>query len=383
MRVCLFTNWYKAKDVERNTENETCLRINLENSIIHKVYLLCEDGRDFPVHEKIIGIRGSRATYNSFFKAMNESNPDVSIIANSDIYFDETLGYLNFFKKGNCYALTRWDVVDGNSAFFDRQDSQDVWIFKGTVEVNAPFESGRLGCDNRIAYELKQAGYVVTNPSRTIKVHHLHSEVRTENENHDKRETIPPPYEYVTPTEIIPFMSIVTRHFYKRTEMFKNCCASVSMQKDQDFDHVVIKDMVGIGSAKANRLFCRNKDIVRGEYVFMLDDDDLFTSDEFVGDMKKIVAEHSPGLIFVRMLINEELYPTPVVWKKERLHQNHIGTSNVVVRNDLWQKHIERFSDSQIGDFLFINSVFMEKPKIYWQDRLYSKTTRVSHGQAE
>jgi hypothetical protein len=381
MRVYLYTNWYKAKAVERNTENETCLRINLENPIIDKIYLLCDDDKDFPVHKKIIGIRGSRATYNSFFKVMNESKPDISIMANSDIYFDKTLDYLKFLKEADCYALTRWDVVDGNSIFFNRQDSQDVWIFKGVVKVNAPFESGRLGCDNRIAYELKQTGYMVTNPSKTIKVYHLHSEARAENENHDKSKTIPPPYEYVLPAELRPFISIVTRNYYKREEMFKNCCASVSMQKDQDFDHVIIKDMVGIGSAKANRLFYSNKDRVRGEYVFMLDDDDIFTSDEFVGDMKGIVAEHSPGLIFVRMLINEELYPTSVVWKRERLHQNHVGTSNVVVRNDLWQKYIERFSDSQVGDFLFINSVFMEKPKIYWQDKLYSKTTRISHGQ--
>ena len=382
MRICLFTSWYTTKDTERGMENETCLRINLENPYIKKVYLFCDDGRDFPIHKKIVGIRGSRATYNDFFKTVNESNPDISIVANSDIYFDKSLEYLKLLKGNECYTLTRWDIVDGSPVFFNRQDSQDAWIFKGKVNVHAPFETGRLGCDNRIAYELTNAGYTVTNPSLTIKAIHLHSEVREENENHDKSKTIPPPYTYVLPVELRPFISIVTRNFYKRTEMFGNCCASVSMQKDQDFDHVIIKDMVGIGSAKANLLFHANRDRVKGQYVFMLDDDDIFISDEFVGDMKRIVEEHSPEMIFVRMLINEELYPTSVVWEKPRLHQNHIGTSNVVLRNDLWQRYISMFSDIQVGDFVFINSVFLSRPKMFWQNKLYSKTTRVSRGQA-
>jgi len=380
MKINLFTNWYKSY---RDEENEICLMANIENPRISKVYLFCDDDKKFLKHTKVIGNRfNHRPTYNDFFKMANALDQEISIIANSDIYFDDSLDCLKFLDENTCYALTRWDDTLHGCIFFNRRDSQDVWIFKNPIKsVKADFEIGKLGCDNRIAYELKQAGYRVANPSRTIKAYHLHSEVRTENENHDKRETIPPPYEYVLPVELHPFLSIVTRNYYKRTEMFKNCGASVSMQKDQDFDHIIIKDMVGVGSTKANCLFYSNKDRVRGEYVFMLDDDDLFTSDEFVGDMKKIVEECSPGLIFVRMLINEELYPTSVVWKKEKLHQNHVGTSNVVVRNDLWQKHIERFSDSQIGDFLFINSVFMEKPKIYWQDKLYSKTTRVSKGQ--
>lgn len=382
MKIQLFTNWYKAKNPIRNVENETCLRINLDNPMISRIYLLCDDGREFPSHKKIVGIRTPRPTFNLFFTAINSSDPDISIVANSDIYFDRSLEYLKLLKEKECFALTRWTLVDGIPFFFNRQDSQDAWIFKGMVNVHAPFETGRLGCDNRIAYELFNAGYTVTNPSLTIKAFHLHSEVREENENHDKSKTIPPPYGYVLPVELRPFISIVTRNFYKRAEMFGNCCASVEMQKDQDFDHVIIKDMVGVGSAKANLLFCANKDRVRGQYVFMLDDDDIFISDEFVGDMKRIVMEHSPEMIFVRMLINDELYPTPMVWEKPRLYQNHIGTSNVVLRNDLWQKYIGLFTDLQVGDFVFINSVFLSRPKIFWQDKLYSKTTRVSHGQA-
>jgi hypothetical protein len=39
---------------------------------------------------------------------------------------------------------------------------------------------GLLGCDNRFAYIIKEALYNITNPSKTIKSHHLHkSRVKT------------------------------------------------------------------------------------------------------------------------------------------------------------------------------------------------------------
>jgi len=38
----------------------------------------------------------------------------------------------------------------------------------------ANFTQGVPGCDNKIAYLLQEAGYVVTNPSTTIKTYHLH-----------------------------------------------------------------------------------------------------------------------------------------------------------------------------------------------------------------
>jgi len=167
--------------------------------------------------------------------------------------------------------------------------------------------------------------------------------------------------------------------------MFKNCCNSVSMQKDQDFDHVIINDNVGIGSLQANQLFVKNKYKVKGDYVFILDDDDVFISDEFIGDMKEIVDKFNPSIIFVRMLINDELYPTEMNWLKNKLYKNHIGVSNIVIRNDIWQEYIHTFSTIQTGDFEFINNVFTSLPisDIFWSDKLYTKTTRVSKGESE
>jgi glycosyltransferase involved in cell wall biosynthesis len=167
--------------------------------------------------------------------------------------------------------------------------------------------------------------------------------------------------------------------------MFKQHLASVEMQKDRDFEHIVLKDNVGIGVAKANQLFFQNKDRVNGDYVFMLDDDDIFITDDFVSDMKYIAMNTNyPGIIFIRMQINEDIVPTEKIWNTNRLLKCHIGTSCFIMRSDLWKENIQHFASiPTTGDFHFINTVFSKNPKVFWQNKLYSKTLRVSRGQAE
>jgi len=166
--------------------------------------------------------------------------------------------------------------------------------------------------------------------------------------------------------------------------MFELCRNSVLAQKDPDFDHIVIKDMIGVGFARTNGYFYEYRDLIHGQYVFILDDDDVLVTDDFVSDMKKIAKENdNPGMIFVRMWISDHTYPTHVDWKVPKLTINHIGTSCVVVRNDLWKEKIKNFLQRKAGDFFFIESIFNSKPTIFWQDKFYSKTMKVSHGKPE
>ncbi len=95
--------------------------------------------------------------------------------------------------------MTRYDIKDGEPVFFDRWDSQDSWWFKGAMKnINAPFNLGHPGCDNSLAYLLKQAGYNVTNPSRTVKTYHLHS---NDTRNWWGKSVIPEPYFLITPND--------------------------------------------------------------------------------------------------------------------------------------------------------------------------------------
>src|SRR5204862_5215377 len=66
-------------------------------------------------------------------------------------------------------------IYDGSDEAIRRgmATSQDVWAFEGPVKPVAfsDFALGKPGCDNRIAYELGQAGYEVLNPCLSIKTY--------------------------------------------------------------------------------------------------------------------------------------------------------------------------------------------------------------------
>jgi len=176
----------------------------------------------------------------------------------------------------------------------------------------------------------------------------------------------------------MPFLSIVTRHHPRSPDLLDQCKASIAMQKDQDFEHILLYDEESRGIPYANRMFFNNRHLVTGKYVFILDSDDVFVTDMFISDMKKIAKEHNdPEIIFIRMIINGLLHPTDIIWKKEELIKNHIGSSCFIMKNELWQENIDRFEPKRTGDFFFIEAAFSKKPTVYWHDRTYSKTLSI------
>jgi len=190
--IRLLVNTYKSDSQARQAELDICLEKNIALPFL-------------TVHDI-----QPRPTYNDYFHTSSKlihdedfDNDDIFVIANSDIYFDETLLLANQIKHGEVYALTRYDIKRGQARFFDRPDSQDVWIFRGGINPieGADFNLGVGGCDNRIAYLLHKAGYTVTNPSLSIKTYHLHeSGIRTF--DYKKHKVIPPPYLTLAPTTL-------------------------------------------------------------------------------------------------------------------------------------------------------------------------------------
>ena len=57
--------------------------------------------------------------------------------------------------------------------------SQDCWIFRSDLEIrdlnDADFEMGIPGCDSRIAHIFHENGYIVLNPSLSVKIYHVHN----------------------------------------------------------------------------------------------------------------------------------------------------------------------------------------------------------------
>lgn len=191
--IRLFINKYIDKNPERQKELDYCFEKNESNGLLGEIHQTYE-----------------RLSYNDFFRWINTivGDEDISIIANSDIYFDETLIDIIKINHDECYALSRWDAKeDGSIELWDHRDSQDVWIFKGKIKevLGADFSQGIPGCDNSIAYLLNAVGYKVLNPSKTIRAIHVHNSGIRNYEQHDVDKqiaTVPPPYHFIAPHEL-------------------------------------------------------------------------------------------------------------------------------------------------------------------------------------
>ncbi|WPT11410.1 hypothetical protein PSENEW3n2_00000848 [Picochlorum sp. SENEW3] len=137
---------------------------------------------------------------SDIFKAFKPHK--INIIANADIFFDDTIKMAKSLPQKHVYALSRHD--NSNGKLFKRPDSQDTWIFHGHIQnsmllsalYNINLTLGKPGIDNRLAYELLQAGYQVSNPSKSITSWHVHG---TNLREYSHLDVVPPPYAIVYP----------------------------------------------------------------------------------------------------------------------------------------------------------------------------------------
>lgn len=185
----LFISYYKASTPLRQEEIDYCLKANCANPLIDRVYVRIIDlDIEEPEidHEKIHYLESGQPhnpTYSDFIKSINHHTQpdDINIISNADIIFDESLSHLDKLKENDCWALSRWEMKEDYSKHMTQiqiyGDSQDCWIFRGKIKQldKSDFPLGKMGCDNRIAYEIKKAGYNITNPSKSVTTWHLHN----------------------------------------------------------------------------------------------------------------------------------------------------------------------------------------------------------------
>lgn len=210
----LFTSFYAESNPTRQQEILACLERNLALQEIDEVCLLLEN-TDAPFEHPKLSIKPvtNRPLYRDLFSWARDRQTvasDLSIICNSDIYFDSGIRTLaKHLSAHTCVALTRWDVQeDGTSRLFYRNDTQDSWIFKGPIkDVEDKFEIGVPRCDNRMLHELKQAGYTVINPAFSLKSYHLHVGQREEYDQDNLTNFVDPPYAYLWPHNLCSWPS--------------------------------------------------------------------------------------------------------------------------------------------------------------------------------
>ncbi len=203
----LVTQFYKPENEDRFNEIKYCLRKNIQNPLIDVIAVHVKPS-DIPYLEtsgkiKIFEVV-DRPTYQYLFD-IGESliSEGLIIVANSDIFIEEEAIRLSLenLEENQMYALSRWDLNSLMEAKpYDSWDSQDTWIFKNTIlQGHYDIKLGIPGCDNRIAYELQEAGYEVLNPSRSVRTYHYHiSNFRSYREI-DRLEG---EYHFIHPTEL-------------------------------------------------------------------------------------------------------------------------------------------------------------------------------------
>ena len=133
-------------------------------------------------------------------------------MANSDIFFDNTISNLHYTDLDCCQkmiSLLRWEYrgeenLDECKIFGPRWDSQDTWIFHSKQNVLEKYRNwfdfsfGQPGCDNKIIYLLLILGVELNNDPNMFKTYHYHMET---GRNYSK-EVIPSPYGYLIPESI-------------------------------------------------------------------------------------------------------------------------------------------------------------------------------------
>ena len=201
MKVNVYYNYYIDNFPERQKELSYCLEQLISNRNIDNIFLLCDQYYDVSF-DKCVQINvGYRPTYSDIFNIINSVtyDNDINVIINSDCFFDDDSAILMKIFMGNddCWAVSRHELIDVNDKNCElisySVGSQDAWIIKGKAkQLNfSDFTMGRAGCDNRIAYEFRQAGYNISNPANDIIIYHYHN---TNIRHYASADRVPEPY---------------------------------------------------------------------------------------------------------------------------------------------------------------------------------------------
>jgi hypothetical protein len=187
----LFTQWFKATP-EVITYNLYCLYQNLSNELIDKLVLFV-DNYEFNniFNEKLIVVPiQTRLSYKMWMDYADKEYPeDIKILSNSDVYFDESLSFLDQINEweNRLYVLTRKDLTkDGNiiPSFLvynpnnteqtSPQHCQDAWIYKNKLEGDFNnYNLGVMHCENGFRISAQESGIGVFSLFKNVELTHI------------------------------------------------------------------------------------------------------------------------------------------------------------------------------------------------------------------
>ncbi len=205
----LFTTWYPCLDEHRQSELATAFCKNLTCPAVDQFCILREADAILPAEDPRIVIReiNRRPLFEDFFAWIRkmQGDDDIAVIANTDIWLDASAGLADaYLPRDHCWALARWDCWTKKLELFDRNDSQDAWFFRGPLkQIRGDFPLGGIRCDNRLLYEIQQAGYLTRNPAFSVICHHQHDEPPRDYAEENHAHYVEGPYRYLWPHNLL------------------------------------------------------------------------------------------------------------------------------------------------------------------------------------
>lgn len=196
--INLITSYYRASSKIRQHELDECLTRNAENPLINRIILMIDDDATLPFQSEKIEVRklDKRPTFADWLIIVEEMQLEgVILLANSDIYFDESLSLVHqvLSEPSVFMALSRWEDEAGSIRPHPNPHwSQDVWAISAStsavdlrqIRERLRFRLGVPRCDNKVAYVFATAGWSIRNPCNFIRSYHLQE---SQERNYDKK----------------------------------------------------------------------------------------------------------------------------------------------------------------------------------------------------
>jgi hypothetical protein len=266
-QINLVQQFFIHSNPERHKEIQYCLAMNVLNPNINYIYLLTEYEKEYTPYtaeqlgitsEKIIQIPlPHRLKYSDVFHLVENINcAGYVIIANADIFFDETLqqvlqSNMNEQPLVACQLRYEYDGHMANTKIFGpRADSQDAWIYHSSWNSRLyhnkkvfDFQLGQAGCDNHLSYLFKICGFELINDPEKVHVFHYH---KTQIRDYNQKDAIKPPYLFIMPIGCSMEMDVDMNH----QELMYNYITTQLIKKER----FIIPRVAGIENITAHEI---------------------------------------------------------------------------------------------------------------------------------
>ena len=178
------------------------------------------------------------------------------------------------------------------------------------------------------------------------------------------------------------FLEVMTRTFVgRRPDFLLRCHLSLRQLESDDWTHHVLMDDRPMGVAHANRKLADHE--ARGEWVWVLDDDDVCCYPGLIDDVRWFARTACPDAVIVRARWAQRdlVLPPDDLWG-ERLVEGKVGTPCVITRRDIWNQYRVNWGCRYAGDFDYINGLFDAGLDIAWLDVVAAEVPAVNLGRS-